>query len=126
MVRGQAEGGRGRGRSRGRADQRNNHRPTTRIQGHIPSAEEEEQDIWAKLTPEERKRLVVEDVDDDPRGAHSTFKDDLMLLAGLGGDEMCAKELEKLLQQEQQERDELQKQRIVRVHDWQQTIAPQS
>jgi hypothetical protein len=121
MTRSQAEGGRGRGRG-----QRNNHRPTTRIQGHVPSPKEGEQDMWAKLTPEERKCLVVEDVDDDSRGAHATFKDDLMLLAGLGDDGTWARELEKLLQEEQQERDELQKQRIARVHDWQQTVVPQS
>jgi hypothetical protein len=61
-------------------------------------------------------------VDDDSRGAHATFKDDLMLLAGPGGDGTWARELAKLLREEQQEKDELQKQRIAKVHDWQQTV----
>jgi len=82
--------------------------------------------IWAKLTLEERKYLIIDDVDDDSRGAHATFKDDLMLLAGPGDDGMWARELSKLLREEQQANDELQKQRISRVHDWQQSVVPKS
>jgi hypothetical protein len=70
--------------------------------------------------------LVTEDVDDDSRGAHATFKDDLMLLAGPGDDGTWARELAKLLREEQQEKEELQKQRIARVRDWQQTVVPKS
>ena len=116
-------GGR-RGGGVGQGDQRtpnNNSRPIMRSQGHVLSGEEREQDIWA---PEERKYLIVDDVDNDSRGAHATFKDDLMLLAGPGDDGTWAKELANLLQQEQQEKVELQKQRIARVHDWQQAVVP--
>jgi hypothetical protein len=96
----------------------------TRSQGHVLSREEREQDIWVNLTPEERKYLIIDDVDNDSRGAHATFKDDLMLLAGPGDDGTWAKELAKLLEEEQQEQVELQKQRIARVHDWQQAVVP--
>jgi len=115
-------GGR-RGGGVGRGDQRtpnNNSRPIMRSQGHALSGE---QDIWVNLTPEERKYLIVDDVDNDSRGAHATFKDDLMLLAGPGDDGTWANELAKLLQEEQ-EKVELQKQRIARVHDWQQAVVP--
>jgi hypothetical protein len=59
--------------------------------------------------------LVTEDVDDDPRGANATFKDDLMLLAGPGDDGLWQRELYKLLQAEVEE---MQAQRVGRVDDW--------
>jgi hypothetical protein len=48
----------------------------------------------------------AEVVDDDSQGARATFKDDLMLLAGLGDDHdgTWVRELAKLLREEQQER----------------------
>jgi hypothetical protein len=69
--------------------------------------------------------LVVEDIDDDARGEDMSYKYELMLLAGPGDSGFCRNELAKLLQAEQKEREEMQQQRIVRVHQWQQTMAPQ-
>lgn len=74
------------------------------------------------LAPEQLKYRVVEDVDDHPQGARFTFEDDLVLLSGPGNDGTWGRELPKLLQAEQRERDEIQRLRVARVRDWQQTI----
>jgi hypothetical protein len=68
------------------------------------------------LAPEELKYLVTEDVNDDPQGANATFKDDLMLLGGLGDkDGLWQRELIKFLQAKVREKQE---QSAARVHDW--------
>ena len=69
--------------------------------------------------------MVVEDVDDDAQDDDASYKDELMLLAGPGDSGFCKNELIKLLQAEQKEREDIQQQRIARVHQWQQTAAPQ-
>ena len=71
------------------------------------------------------KYLVVEDVD-DPQGANANFKDDLMLLAGPDDDGTRGRELAKLLQAEQKERDEMHEWRVARVRHWQRTVRPSS
>ena len=69
--------------------------------------------------------LVVEDVDDDAQDDDVSYKHELMLLAGPGDSGFCRNELVKLLQAERKEREEMQQQRVARVHQWQQTVVPQ-
>ena len=60
--------------------------------------------------------VVTEDVDDDPRGATSTLKDDLLLLITvLGDDGSCQKMLDDILEAEATE---ARAQSVARVQDW--------
>ncbi len=67
------------------------------------------------IAPEE-VLVATEDVDDDPRGATATLKDDLLLLITvLGDDGSCQKMLDDILEAE---RKEVRAQSVARVQDW--------
>jgi hypothetical protein len=65
--------------------------------------------------------LILEDVDADAQEEDCTFRDELFLLARSGGP--WPETLEKFLQAERTERDEMQKQRAARLDDWRQAVA---
>jgi len=66
--------------------------------------------------------LVSEGVDEDATGADATFKDDLILLASYDDDVgTWRKALDKLLQAERQEQEEMMKERKARLDEWRQT-----
>lgn len=66
--------------------------------------------------------LVSEGVDEDATGADATFKDDLILLASYDDDVgTWRKVLDKLLQAERQEQEEMMKERKARLDEWRQT-----
>jgi hypothetical protein len=64
---------------------------------------------------------VVEGVDEEAEGADATFKDELVLLASYGDDGTWRKALDKLLQAEHQEQEEVTKERMARLDEWRQT-----
>ncbi|KAI0253665.1 hypothetical protein BJV78DRAFT_1152793 [Lactifluus subvellereus] len=67
---------------------------------------------------------VLEGVDEDAEGADATMLDELILLAR--GDPMWMEELRKYLQEEEKEREEMQKERAVRLARWREgtTVLP--
>jgi hypothetical protein len=63
--------------------------------------------------------LILEDVDVDAQDEDCTFRDELFLMALCGGPET----LERFLQAERKERDEIQKQHAARLDDWRHAVA---
>jgi hypothetical protein len=60
--------------------------------------------------------VATEDVDDDPRGATATLKDDLLLLITvLGDDGSCQRMLDDIVEAEAKE---VRAQSVARVQDW--------
>jgi hypothetical protein len=67
--------------------------------------------------------LVLEGVDEDAEGADATMLDELIMMAH--GDPMWTEELRKYLQKEDQEREQMQEERAVRLARWREGITVQ-
>lgn len=68
--------------------------------------------------------LVLEDVDEDVEGADATMRDELIMMAH-GGDPIWVEELRKYLQKEEEEREQMQAERAMRLARWREDIAVQ-
>ena len=64
--------------------------------------------------------LILEGVDEDAEGADSTMRDELIMMAH--DDPMWMAELRKYLQKEEKEREQVQKERAVRLARWREGI----
>ena len=122
---GGGQGQRGSGQGRGGSGQRGGGSGRGRVGWGGRHGQGQSWDSWGEndcgeqmaIAPEEEDLLVVtEDVDDDPRGATATLKDDLMLLITVfGGDESCQKMLDEILEAEAKE---VRAHSVARVQDW--------
>lgn len=65
---------------------------------------------------------VCEDVDEDGTGPEATMEDDLILLASF--DEMWREELVKFREAKRRDQEEMQKERMVMLEKWRQTVEP--
>jgi len=68
--------------------------------------------------------LALEDVDEDAEGPNATTLDELMMLT-YDGDPIWMEELRKYLQEEKEEKEQIQKERAVRLAQWREDIAVQ-
>ncbi|KAF8344656.1 hypothetical protein F5887DRAFT_1283144 [Amanita rubescens] len=67
--------------------------------------------------------LALEDVDEDAQDADATMRDELIMLAR--NDPMWMEELKRHLQEEEKEKEQMQKERAVRLTRWREDIADQ-